>query len=139
MDSSQTPPPSPAEAYGFVIYCLSIHVGILYMLLALLPSDITSFHHGSLLVATPTICLASFVALPLIYAFLNYLSGPRLTSRDNLQDEYSLHHPWLFKKSNDCTDDVNGHSTRYERRHSLVFVMYCISSTFRVMTGMWYF
>lgn len=127
MDSSETPPPAPAEAYGFVIYCLSIHVGILYILLALLPSDITSFHHGSLLVAIPTICLAFFVVLPFIYALLNYLSSPRLTSRDNLQDEYSLHHPWLFKKSNDCADNGNDHSTRRQGLDFCDFDVSCIN------------
>jgi hypothetical protein len=77
-------------------------------------SELTSFHHGYLLVAIPTILLGSFVAVPLIYAFLNYLSGPQLTSIDNLQDEYSLHHPYYLNNTV-CSKNEKEHSTRYGR------------------------
>lgn len=111
--------PSPAEACGFVTYCLSIHVGIVYIVLAIFPAGtatatselLSSFYHGPLLVSIPTILLVTFVAVPLVYAFLNHLSSPELTSMDNLYDEYSLHHPWPLNK-NVFKDDGNEHLKR---------------------------
>lgn len=76
---------------------------------------LSSFYHGPLLVSIPTILLVTFVAVPLVYAFLNHLSSPELTSMDNLYDEYSLHHPWPLNK-NVFKDDGNEHLKRYGQK-----------------------
>jgi len=86
---------SSAESCGFVTYLLAYPIAAAYVAWAYFPehilrsAGITYYPPKSLAVHLPTLALALFVAVPFLYAGLNFLSAPSATSLDTLWDGHA--------------------------------------------------
>mmetsp|Transcript_17809 Transcript_17809/g.29599 ORF Transcript_17809/g.29599 Transcript_17809/m.29599 type:complete len:186 (-) Transcript_17809:262-819(-) len=86
---------SSAESCGFVTYLLSFPIAAAYVAWAFFPghllhsTGITYYPPKSLVVHLPTLAVALFVAVPFLYAGLNFLSAPSATSLDTLWDGHA--------------------------------------------------
>jgi len=101
---------SSTESCGFVIYVLSYFICILYMIWTLVPDetlisiDITYFPPKSIALHSATFILLLFVAIPFLYATLNFLSAAKFDSLDTLYDEHSK---FQFKKLSQGISDTS--------------------------------
>ena len=86
---------SSAETCGFATYIILFPVSAAYLIWAFAPgkalqsAGITYYPPQEIAAHLPTLAIALFIAAPIIYAGLNFLSAPAPSSLDTLWDEYA--------------------------------------------------
>mmetsp|Transcript_8094 Transcript_8094/g.10106 ORF Transcript_8094/g.10106 Transcript_8094/m.10106 type:complete len:143 (-) Transcript_8094:185-613(-) len=85
-----------AESCGFVMHILCFPLALLYFGWVIIPDemlhsmDITYYPPKYLAISAPTAIFMTFISMPFVYAFLNYVSAPSPDSSDTLWDESSI-------------------------------------------------